>query len=560
MALKNLNRDRFPTHQFLRELRFLLSLNHPNIANCLALEQSTNGRQLVLDYCEGGTLRDLMEQETQLTLAEILTLMTEVLDALEHAQNGKIVHCDIKPENILLRLTPYGWQAKVSDFGIARLSQEFKGGGHTGATGSPAYMAPERFYRQYAIASDLYAVGVVLYEVLFGDRPFSGTYDQLMIAHLNHSVTIPATLPEPVRSLLAKSLEKLMARRFRNASEMKTAIQTARKQLTAADLRERFPKPLAPAPKSEYDAPAYATVAGADAGLHVMQSGTSSTFTRLLQFSGNTVTSATLTDTDSLITPPQLPHTWTVADPVQTLLSGAREPIAVTHHGLYRLVEDAAPKCMATFANPVEKVAGGKRWAMLQQRNAPNQFTLVDTRARVPAQPRPLPEISVQGKVLSSFDDRHLVVADVVNQATTLTIFSRWGKRLGRLHLNASLHTLIPSSQPMRLLACGGRDHQDFLIIRLAPYRVIRCRLGITVDWMGELTVGYVVISRDGHLRLVNGYGQLLGQVDGLPPPCAIAFHPPYQIWLASNHANEHASAVEVHCLDVRTLGLDIVF
>ena len=98
MALKNLNRDRFATHQFLRELRFLLSLDHPHIANCLALDQSGNGRQLVLDYCEGGTLRDVMEQGVQLTLAEILQLLTEVLSALEHAQHKNIVHCDIKPE------------------------------------------------------------------------------------------------------------------------------------------------------------------------------------------------------------------------------------------------------------------------------------------------------------------------------------------------------------------------------------------------------------------------------------------------------------------------------
>ena len=106
MALKHLNRKRFATHQFLRELRFLLSLDHPHIANCLSLNQASNGRQLVLEYCEGGTLRDLLEQETQLTLAEILTLIIAVLEALEHAHRKHIVHCDIKPENILLTLEP----------------------------------------------------------------------------------------------------------------------------------------------------------------------------------------------------------------------------------------------------------------------------------------------------------------------------------------------------------------------------------------------------------------------------------------------------------------------
>ncbi len=128
MALKHLNRKRFATHQFLRELRFLLSLDHPHIANCLSLNQASNGRQLVLEYCEAGTLRDLLEQDTQLTLAEILALITAVLEALEHAHRKNIVHCDIKPENILLTLEPDGWRPKVSDFGIARLSEELRSG------------------------------------------------------------------------------------------------------------------------------------------------------------------------------------------------------------------------------------------------------------------------------------------------------------------------------------------------------------------------------------------------------------------------------------------------
>ncbi len=551
MALKNLNRDRFPTYQFLRELRFLLSLNHPNLANCLALEQSTDGRQLVLDYCEGGTLRDIMEQETQLSLAEILTLFTEVLNALEHAQKSKIVHCDIKPENILLQLTPHGWQAKVSDFGIARLSQEYIGG-HTGATGSPAYMAPERFYHQYAIASDLYAVGVVLYEVLFGDRPFSGTYDQLMVAHLNHGVTIPATLPEPVRSLLAKSLQKLMARRFHNATEMKAAIQTTRQQLTAADLRERFPKPLALPPQTQYNAPPRFTVSGTCRGLHVAGLGTA--VTRLLWFSDSQITSASLIATDT-ITQIRPTDTWNTVQPVQALMTGRKGSLAIMRDGCYRLVEGAEPKPLATFPAPIENVPGGHRWILLRTINAPAIFRLVDTQAKVPDQPRTLPDIQVQGDVFSVFDDRHLVVADVVGQQTTLMVLSRWGKDLGSLKLNLPVYSLTASSQSMRLLACSGRHQQDLLIIRLMPYRVIRCRLEVPVDWVGELIVGYVVISRHGHLRLINGAGQILGQVDGLPPPCAIAFHPPYQIWLATNSAGN----VAIHNLDIRHLDLDIV-
>lgn len=106
VALKHLHKDRFPTHKFLRELRFLLSLEHPNIVTCHALEHSASGRELVLDYCEGGTLRSILESDIALTPEEALGFVLDILAGLEHAHQQGIVHCDIKPENILLRLTP----------------------------------------------------------------------------------------------------------------------------------------------------------------------------------------------------------------------------------------------------------------------------------------------------------------------------------------------------------------------------------------------------------------------------------------------------------------------
>jgi serine/threonine protein kinase len=227
----------------LRELRFLLSLEHPNIANCTALEQSATGRQLVLDYCEAGTLRQLMEQSAPVSLAEILTWVAQVLEALDHAHSQGIVHCDIKPENILLGIVPGAWQVKISDFGIARLSQELRTQGISGATGSPAYMAPERFYHQYSAASDLYAVGVILFELVMGERPFTGTPKP---AHGGPSqsnfIPIPEDLPDPLQDFLRKALQKLVARRYRTAVAMKTALATLRDSLSVAELGQRYPR------------------------------------------------------------------------------------------------------------------------------------------------------------------------------------------------------------------------------------------------------------------------------------------------------------------------------
>lgn len=549
VALKNLNRDRFPTHQFLRELRFLLSLNHPHIANCLALEQSANGRQLVLDYCEGGTLRDLLEQETQLTLSEILTLMTEVLEALEHAQRAKIVHCDIKPENILLTLTPDGWQAKVSDFGIARLSQEFQGD-RSGATGSPAYMAPERFYHQYSVSSDLYAIGVVLYELLLGDRPFSGNYDQLMVAHLNHAVKIPETLPTGVRSLLGKSMEKLMARRFHSAAAMKSAIAAARTKLTASELRERFPKPLSPVPHCRFIAPGFVALPQPCDGLSIIRS--TSDQPMLMAHAGDRLWRWSISDEGAIA---EL-GPWHLPAPVQRLRMTAQGAIAVTDQALYRLLPAPSPQPFVTFEEAVQGVLGGHRWMIVQTQAAPHQFRLIDTCGKVPQQPHKFEVPAHSGKRLSLFDDRYLLLADVVEQKTHLYVLSRWGKPYGRLVLNSPLHQLVPSNEARQVLAQAGPQGRDLLMIQLKPYRVTRCRLDITADWVGQLVIGIAAVSKDGRLRIINTQGQLIGQVDNLPVPQAIAFQPPYQVWLTSKQAAE----TRLYCIDIRNLDLDILF
>lgn len=226
VALKELERQSFTTHNFLRELRFLLSLHHPNIVTCQALDYTQTGRYLVMDYCEGGTLCNLIESLIQLSLVQSLKIIADVLAGLEHAHGRGIVHCDIKPENILLSSDTTGSIARISDFGIARLSQEVCSDG-LGVTGSPAYMAPERFYGQYSPSSDLYAVGVLLFEMVVGYRPFSGLPGELMSAHLNQPVKLPYTIPLLVRATISTALQKLPARRFASATEMLRSLQLA---------------------------------------------------------------------------------------------------------------------------------------------------------------------------------------------------------------------------------------------------------------------------------------------------------------------------------------------
>ena len=124
VALKELNSKQLSTSSFLRELNFLFTLNHFNIVNCRALEHYQNKRYIVMDYCEGGTLRDLLQYSPRLTLDQSLKLIIDILSGLKFAHSKGIIHRDIKPENILLKICDRGWTAHISDFGIAKLNQD----------------------------------------------------------------------------------------------------------------------------------------------------------------------------------------------------------------------------------------------------------------------------------------------------------------------------------------------------------------------------------------------------------------------------------------------------
>lgn len=227
VALKELDRKRFPTNKFLRELYFLSSLQHPNLINFLGLEHTKTGRYIVTDFCEGGTLRDLMHSEEPLCLVHGLKLIADVLAGLDYAHKRSIVHCDIKPENILLSMNSTDWIARISDFGVAKITNESSDMQQGVCTGSPAYMAPERFYGNYSPASDLYAIGVIIFELAVGYRPFSGLPGELMSAHLNQPLEIPNTVSYLLRSVISTAMQKLPNHRFPSAAKMLKSLELA---------------------------------------------------------------------------------------------------------------------------------------------------------------------------------------------------------------------------------------------------------------------------------------------------------------------------------------------
>jgi len=216
--------------RFLAEIKTTANLQHPHI---LPLHDSgTAGSHLfyVMPFVEGETLRDRLRREKQLPIEDALRIAREVGDALGHAHARGVVHRDVKPENILLQ----GGHALVADFGIA-LAVQTAGGQRMTQTGlslgTPQYMSPEQAMGERAIdaRSDVYSLGAVLYEMLTGDPPFTGSTAQAIVAKVmtEKPVTPRAvrdTVPPNAEHVVLTALSKLPADRFPSATEFVAAL------------------------------------------------------------------------------------------------------------------------------------------------------------------------------------------------------------------------------------------------------------------------------------------------------------------------------------------------
>ncbi len=228
--------------RFLSEIKTTANLQHPHI---LPLFDSgvTERRAIgptdrlsesflyyVMPYVEGETVRDRINREKQLPVADAVRIATEVAGALDYAHRHNVIHRDIKPENILL----HDGRALVADFGIALAAS--KAGGtrmtETGMSlGTPTYMSPEQAMgeREITARSDVYALGCVLYEMLVGEPPFTGPTAQAIVAKV--MTAEPAmltqqrrTIPPGIEAAVLTALEKLPADRFATAAEFAAAL------------------------------------------------------------------------------------------------------------------------------------------------------------------------------------------------------------------------------------------------------------------------------------------------------------------------------------------------
>ncbi|MGI8935339.1 MAG: serine/threonine-protein kinase [Phormidesmis sp.] len=218
-----IKQSRHRSAQQAQEPSMLCQLNHPNVMNCQAAASTPSGYQLILEYCEGGTLRSHLDTAAPIPLSETKALIGDILKGLSHIHQQGIIHGDLKPENILLTYSLTRLTAKIGDFGSACFAE--RPNRSRQEIGSPTYAAPERFEGESSYATDLYSVGVMLYEMLLGDRPFSGNPDTLRQAHQTQPIPLPAQLTHPAQKLLTTALHKQPDQRFASAAAMLTALQ-----------------------------------------------------------------------------------------------------------------------------------------------------------------------------------------------------------------------------------------------------------------------------------------------------------------------------------------------
>jgi eukaryotic-like serine/threonine-protein kinase len=204
VLLPNLADQKDLADRFLREIKVLASLNHPNIAALRIALMIDNQLVMIMEYVEGITLAAHLEQE-KISWGNALNYMDQVLAALSYAHKQNVIHRDIKPANMML--TPSG-AIKLMDFGIARSGSDL-GLTVTGTTvGSLAYMSPEQVKCEPIDArSDLYSVGVSLYEMVTGQKPFKGDSNfSIMQAQLQQAprppVELSADLPASLNQII----------------------------------------------------------------------------------------------------------------------------------------------------------------------------------------------------------------------------------------------------------------------------------------------------------------------------------------------------------------------
>jgi len=229
-----LSKDEDFITRFKREANSIASLSHPNIINIYDVGSENNINFIVMEYVNGSTLKSLIKREVKLDVKKSLDISYQIAKALEYAHKNSIIHRDIKPDNILLGEDNI---VKLTDFGIAKVSDSVTLTNSNKIIGSVHYFSPEQAKGKFVdFRTDIYALGIVMYEMLTGQVPFNGdTLISVAMKHIQETVIPPRSIscdiPENLNAVILKALEKDPINRFKSTNELTKILNSIKENI-----------------------------------------------------------------------------------------------------------------------------------------------------------------------------------------------------------------------------------------------------------------------------------------------------------------------------------------
>ena len=243
VALKVPHRQSGDFDDLLQEARVLAALDHENIIGILTAERVESVFFIVMEYVKGESLEAILDREKSLDLVRALGYAVQIIRGVEHAQEASILHRDLRPANVMVSESGL---VKVGDFGISRFMEKSHA---TTVIGSPPYMAPEQFQGRAVLASDIYSVGVILYQMLTGSLPYFSTNPAQIEKLIAQGRCTPPRgrnpqIPREISDIIMKALSPEVADRYQRASEVLEDLSTAadidHKASAMDDIRRRL--------------------------------------------------------------------------------------------------------------------------------------------------------------------------------------------------------------------------------------------------------------------------------------------------------------------------------
>jgi serine/threonine protein kinase len=243
VAIKVPHRQSGDEEELLQEPRLLAALDHQNIVGIVTAERVDGVFFIVMEYVKGESLEAALDREKALAMPRAINYVVQILRGVEHAHEATILHRDLRPANVLISESG---AVKVADFGTSRFLEKSHA---TTVIGSPPYMAPEQFQGRAVLASDIYSVGVILYQMLTGTLPyFSPNPAQIERMVAQGRCTPPklrnSQVPREISDIVMKAISADLRGRYQRASELLEDLATAgdidHKATELDDIRKRL--------------------------------------------------------------------------------------------------------------------------------------------------------------------------------------------------------------------------------------------------------------------------------------------------------------------------------